>query len=543
MLEHFDVIENPWIPVLYKTGKVADISIRTLFRDAASIQDIGLDNVLLKASLMRFFTAFLSDAYELETKDDRIDLFESGTFSEHILDAYVDKCKQRYGTSFDLFDSETPFLTQTYNPKIDGIPGNRACALCDAGQLDLIPPHGNTKLFNGHIYDDEFPGYTPAEFLRQLIVRSTFSKEGSGSNIPAGKFYWVSGINGLKNNTFPLFFFPKTGCLFTDLVHCMKAKSETGAITLNDIPAAWNNREEINGTRIAGKGNVKKGDPVTKVSFVSGLTFQPVRVVLFPSDDDLIHKCYMSTGQKLDKNTAWIDPFCSYEIIKNKKTKDVMPSIVGTDIEKFGWHNYLLVANLGDAYSIQPSVVVPLDETAKIMNVCAVGGTLKKGAALCAIYYDETAVPAEFIKNRSKAIKFRQDMDVILKIDNLNVKGILVKHMERVKVRGKIDTKNDSKNLLVKSMADSIQSVFRDDIDVLIGQKYTMDLADSDEYDDGWNKTMLDKVGGYVRSAISDTGEQFISAYASEFYSINIYRAKTEYQKKAYSIIKKYTGR
>lgn len=175
MNNEFNVLLEPWIPVTLCDGTVTECGIYQTLENASKIEKIRDDNPLEKVAIMRLLTAFLTDAYHLNSKRDRQQLYENHYFDMNIIKAYVDNCQKKYGASFNLFDSKRPFMVQAYDKAID-----QEKTLKSAANLCLTIQSGNNPLHWRHTDESHFEGLTPGQALRSVLALYTFSPAMSG---------------------------------------------------------------------------------------------------------------------------------------------------------------------------------------------------------------------------------------------------------------------------------------------------------------------------------------------------------------------------
>ncbi len=121
MKPSFDVLQEPWIPVVTFEGKpsrwgILDAPLRS--PDWKEIQD---PSPMVEYSVYRFLIVFLMDALRPETPVDLEELLYAGQFDESAIQDYITLCHSE-GVSFDLFDPNRPFM-QTSVDKKTGISG------------------------------------------------------------------------------------------------------------------------------------------------------------------------------------------------------------------------------------------------------------------------------------------------------------------------------------------------------------------------------------------------------------------------------------
>ncbi|AKV56207.1 CRISPR-associated protein, Cse1 family [Bifidobacterium actinocoloniiforme DSM 22766] len=110
----FNLVDEPWVSVVYDDGTAQDVSISTLFTDAPVIRELGGDIPQQKLPLLRLALAILYRAYyggveQMTDQDWRADWAQTwvdGHFDMDEVRSYL----QRFHDSFTLFDPERPFF-------------------------------------------------------------------------------------------------------------------------------------------------------------------------------------------------------------------------------------------------------------------------------------------------------------------------------------------------------------------------------------------------------------------------------------------------
>lgn len=103
----FDLIEEPWIACLLRTGKPEELSLRAIFHRADEVRTITGEGPQQTFALLRLLLAILYRALDedYETPEDWEPLWRDGLPLERI-DAYLDRHRSR----FDLLHPTHPFL-------------------------------------------------------------------------------------------------------------------------------------------------------------------------------------------------------------------------------------------------------------------------------------------------------------------------------------------------------------------------------------------------------------------------------------------------
>lgn len=105
----YSIITENWIPVIYKTGEIKDISLRQLFKDAHLIEKVVDEFEMTNLGIIRMLCVFYMDIYKPKTKEERETELLNESFNMEMFERYVDVCEKN-GNCFDLFDEKVPFL-------------------------------------------------------------------------------------------------------------------------------------------------------------------------------------------------------------------------------------------------------------------------------------------------------------------------------------------------------------------------------------------------------------------------------------------------
>lgn len=159
---HFNLIDEPWIPVRYPDGRSGELGIRETLLAADRIAEIQDASPLVLAALHRFLLAVLYRA--LEGPADRQQAktwFRQGLPAERI-EAYLSRWRDRFWLRHPLY----PFgQIPTFEPKTW-----RAWTV-------LAAEHNadNAKVLFDHVDVNDAGAITPAQAARWLLATQTFS--------------------------------------------------------------------------------------------------------------------------------------------------------------------------------------------------------------------------------------------------------------------------------------------------------------------------------------------------------------------------------
>ncbi|MCF6413338.1 type I-E CRISPR-associated protein Cse1/CasA [Collinsella tanakaei] len=185
---HFNLLDEPWVPVLLLDGTTDEVSLRDLFARAHLIRSVSGDIVLERITIQRLALAVLYCAYwqagdsELATEGSLTDLwnqlFSCGRFEMGDIDPYLSDVHDR----FDLFGPE-PFY------QVEDL-AYAAKGLDPISELIIDMPKPKKFLFS--MRSNHGPvGLTCAEAARYLLLAQAYN--------PAGVKSPVVGFRGVKN--------------------------------------------------------------------------------------------------------------------------------------------------------------------------------------------------------------------------------------------------------------------------------------------------------------------------------------------------------
>ena len=212
---HFNIINDPWLDVLYTNHERKTIGLREAIRDAHLIRCVKTETSLYvtEASIRIFLIAFVSDMLNstskkrLEPDGELLDFYLHGRFDMDIFDSYVRMCEEE-GTSFDVFDEERPLLQTELETAKKVFKKDNLKPVAD---LDPTVPTGNNSVFFTKKCRSEVPendvSMTPGEYWIKLLTFQTALSPTGGSGYTPGRFVTFS----------PLYLFPEGKTLFDTL--------------------------------------------------------------------------------------------------------------------------------------------------------------------------------------------------------------------------------------------------------------------------------------------------------------------------------------
>lgn len=167
----FDLIEEPWIPVVRADGTAAELGLRETLACAHEIDAVRDPLPTVEFGLHRLLVAVVLDVFRPQGMDALGGLIQAGRFNSAELDAYFAQWRDR----FDLFSTSHPFL-QT--------PGMKAEAAKPlAGLLHPMPSGTNAAHFH-HGREDDFGVSSPVA-ARLLTTIAPFMTAGGAGLSPS----------------------------------------------------------------------------------------------------------------------------------------------------------------------------------------------------------------------------------------------------------------------------------------------------------------------------------------------------------------------
>lgn len=180
----FDLLTQPWIPIVNVHGEPDEVGLEALLRDAHRIRRIAGDTPSMTAALHRLVLALMHRAYGPATEQDWARLWTSDGLPAKPLRAYLADRRDR----FDLFHPTRPFLQC---PALT--------TLAPSTPAKLVPHRAvgnNVTLFDHTRAGDEIR-LTAAEAARWLVtahafdpggMKTPFEKDKSSERAPCNHF-------------------------------------------------------------------------------------------------------------------------------------------------------------------------------------------------------------------------------------------------------------------------------------------------------------------------------------------------------------------
>ncbi|WP_158624186.1 type I-E CRISPR-associated protein Cse1/CasA [Micromonospora sp. HM5-17] len=180
----FDLVTEPWVPVVRGNGAIVDVGLRQLFMEAHDIRRITGETPTMSAALYRLVLAMFHRSYGPDSDSVWAELWSARELPPDPLDRYL----ERYGDRFDLFHPTVPFLQ---------CPGLAELTPSTPGKLVPHRAVGNNVTLFDHTTSSDAVRLTPAEAARWLVttlafdpggMKTPFVKDKSSERAPCNDF-------------------------------------------------------------------------------------------------------------------------------------------------------------------------------------------------------------------------------------------------------------------------------------------------------------------------------------------------------------------
>jgi len=280
----FNVLTEPWIPVVCLDGSADEMGILPCLKRAHELREIRDPSPIIEFGIYRLLVAFVLDAMILA--DHRPELYldleaviDIGGFDTRLFEDYATQC----GDVFDLFDPERPFLQTSMD-------GGKPKPL--AGMFPAVPSGTNV----GHWYHNpEDDLRVPAkEAARLLTTIAPFMTAGGAGLSPS--------INGAP----AIYALPLADSLFNTIVLNIPLDLDLDS---GDGVVAWRSKRS-------------PGSERTQATSLESLTWRPRRIQLIPKseDDGTVYVREMKFEKGDSTRLNWIDASLAYRYSGDKVT-------------------------------------------------------------------------------------------------------------------------------------------------------------------------------------------------------------------------------
>lgn len=280
----FNVLKEPWIPVIRLDGSRDELGILPCLEQAPNLREIRDPAPIIEFGMYRLLVAFVLDALIMADRrpEDPLDLkslIKDGRFDFRMIENYIEQC----GDVFDLFHPERPFL-QTKMDKSKPKPF--------AGMFPSAP--SGTNVNHWHHESENSIEVTVREATRLLTTIAPFMTSGGAGLSPS--------INGAP----AIYALPVGRNLFETIVLNLPCRK---------------NQDSGNGTT-AWRSISSPGQERTQATTIESLTWRPRQIHLVPEvgNDDSIRVREMKFEKGDSTRLTWIDASLAYRRDKDKVT-------------------------------------------------------------------------------------------------------------------------------------------------------------------------------------------------------------------------------
>lgn len=200
----FNLVEEPWLPVVWRDGTPStSVGLQKLFLEAHRIQELATDNPMETLALNRMLLALLASALpELVQEPYWESCRLSGQFAPEPFAAYF----RKHYDGFDLLSPTRPFY---------GHPNPEAKEVSPLSRLQHAAASGNNAVLFSHELDADPQPMTLAEAARALVCVQGAALGGgiaqpfnfAGGPLIGGAFFWLRGLADEKPSLFQALLF------------------------------------------------------------------------------------------------------------------------------------------------------------------------------------------------------------------------------------------------------------------------------------------------------------------------------------------------
>ena len=375
----FDVLQEPWIPVVTLGGERRTLGLLLALESAQELRDVVCESPLETYAVQRMMIAFLMDAYAPQWVRDKVSLYKSGRFDPVVLARYVALCRSE-GVSFDLFDRSRPFMQASFDAELDAGKEKPAANLFHALPTGNNPVHFDHRLAGGRIF-------TAAECLRGILASNLFAVAMTG------------GYPSSVNDTPCYYVLLEGDNLFETLVLSMLSKGECAGMAWDSPKVAWRDPAPV----------IPKSQ-FADVSVLGGLTWQPRRITLISGADERVHSMRFQPGRSFHLNGRWQDPHVSFA-----KNKDGEPYSLKPRMERAPWLDVGVFSLSNENIASIPAAIIRQSERllGDAPRRLHLFGLATNKAAYEDWIEDRLSVPGNILMNYDKADRLRMDIGYV----------------------------------------------------------------------------------------------------------------------------------
>jgi CRISPR system Cascade subunit CasA len=488
----FNLLTEPWIPVVTGDGTKRELGIEDVLARAHNINGIVDSSPLLQFGMYRLLVAFIMNVFRYECIDDIADAIARGRFDMDKISAYCQKWHDR----FDLFDEKHPFYQVPVNDDEDDKKKS------PAELFKQMPVGSNPMHFSMTRVHDREHAVSPAACARGLCALPPFAMSGGSGFAP--------GIN----KTPPIYALIAGNTLFETVVLNVPAIGIEGNDGTGVV--AWESDE------------ITAKKDVDVVSTLQGMTFQPRSVHLFPGEGG---KCTITGkessilvreiifGHGLKFTGEWTDPSVAYitsderkciKMIEGKSIwRDTGPLMICTHSTHGSEKKGTKIVYERPFIVHQWDVLIREKSLSWRSLVISVYGLLSDKAKIFEWEMETLSMPVEVMNDPDTASHVISAMDVANDVDYAIKTSLtnLFQNPLKKEEKNKKKLEKTTKNLIVNALNDfwsMMEPVFRDDFIWSIARRDKNDVNAWTAVDEAWKKIAV-KTGAIVVDAIIES--------------------------------------
>ncbi|MBR5714471.1 MAG: type I-E CRISPR-associated protein Cse1/CasA [Clostridia bacterium] len=464
----FDVLNEPWIPVIALDGTSRELGILGVLLEAHRLSEVVCESPLETYAVQRFLIAFLMDAYRLPHAGDRRKLFESGCFDEKVISDYIELCRSE-GVTFDLFDKERPFYQAVFDERYDS-----DAKLKPSANLFHAVPSGNSHV---HFEHDNLYECHPSQAFRALLTSQIFAAA------------MTQGYPSSVNDTPCWYVLLKGNSLFETLCLSMLSVGECRGMEFDSPLPAWRDTSvEIPKTEHA------------DISMLEGLTFRPRRLTLVCDPDGIVRKLFFQQGQSFHQNGRWNDPHVTFAVNKSGEYVSIKPRL-----SRMAWRDVgSFMISKEDKFS-RPAKIISASETIvgkHVPRLIMLFGLVSSKAKYEDWLFDQMNIPGELLFDEVKAGFLRATMN------DIEQAAALVYHTVNSAANAMEHTKDGRKK--EKEAAKEAETVFFAEMHTALFAEYFPVLAEADKTAAEWERKPVEVINGCIQRAAKHVVEDYV---------------------------------
>ena len=383
----YSIIKECVFLVQMKNGKEEELGLRALFLHAHEIDDLVGTTPIERYAIFRLLVAFAMDIYPVLNYKGRRNLLEEGRFDIDVFDKYITMCENARSNCFDLFDSEHPFMQDSFDEGIDSNAEKSVAA------LTIGLPKGNNHIFMDHRPESVIILNAPEAFRAMITLYLFCTAMAQG---------YPSGVN----NTPPVYSICLGENLFETIVLNMVSKAEIAPLSYGEGTVPWR----------SGRVTIPK-EKVINITMLEGLTWRPRRTTLLQDDDGMVRKIYLQQGSNFLSNDLWKDPHVAY--LKNRKGEwlSLKPESgrdfwrdIGTIISDSSRKNVFPPLVIQQIYKVteSDSLLIKIREVGVVTNKAKYEEWIEDELSLPGIFFENDGL-AEILRNDVLAVEDIQE--------------------------------------------------------------------------------------------------------------------------------------